>query len=212
MKRFSRQKGTALALSDRIVTYLFAPERYQADDFILRSYDVGDGKRLSDANNESYEHLRPWMAWASSHQSVEDAEKLVRQFRARYLLCEDFVLGVFSPDETRLLGGAGFHLREGPLSTASAEIGLFIRASEAGRGLGTRVVASLLHWGFTEWPWLRLSWRCDVANKASMRVAEKAGLRREGVLRGQHALVGEGRRDTACYGLTQWEWLGHPRD
>jgi ribosomal-protein-alanine N-acetyltransferase len=89
---------------------------------------------------------------------------------------------------------------------------MFIRASEAGRGLGTRVLASLLEWGFGEWPWLRLSWRCDQQNKASIRVAEKAGLRLEGVLRGQHAAVGEGRCDTACYALTKWEWLGHPSD
>ena len=85
-------------------------------------------------------------------------------------------------------------------------MGMFIRQSEAGRGLGTRVLAALLQWGFTEWPWLRLSWRCDERNKVSVRVAEKAGLRLEGVLRGQRAEVGEGRRDTACYALTKSEW------
>src|SRR5262245_55464641 len=117
------------------MTYLFAPERHVGDGFILRSYEVGDGALLSEALNESYEHLRPWMAWASSYEPVEDAEKLVRQFRARYLLAEDFVIGIFSADEMRLLGGGGFHLREGPLSTESAEMGMFIRASEAGQGL-----------------------------------------------------------------------------
>lgn len=45
--------------------YLFAPERYEADGFVLRSYDVGDGHRLATAANESYEHLRPWMPWAT---------------------------------------------------------------------------------------------------------------------------------------------------
>lgn len=194
------------------MTYLFAPERHRGDGFTLRSYDVGDGRLLSDAHNESYEQLRPWMAWASVHEPVEDAERRVRQFRARYLLAEDFLIGVFTPDEQRLLGSAGFHLREGPLSTGSAEMGLFIRSSEAGQGLGTRVLTSLLEWGFTEWPWLRLSWRCDRRNRASVRVAEKAGLRFEGVLRGQQAAVGEGRSDTACYALTKWEWLGHPDD
>ena len=49
------------------------------------------------------------------------------------------MIGIFAPDEKRLLVGAGFHLREGPLSTACAEMGMFIRQSEAGRGLGTRV-------------------------------------------------------------------------
>ena len=190
------------------VEYLVAPERYDAGGFVLRSYEPGHGALLSDAVNSSYDHLHPWMAWARPEQSIEESERLVRQFRGRYLLAKDFLLGIFSADETRLLGGTGFHLREGSLSTGCAEIGMFIRQSEAGQGLGTRVLAALLRWGFTEWPWYRLAWRCDERNRASIRVAEKAGLRHEGVLRGQHAEVGDGRRDTACYALTRPEWIG----
>jgi RimJ/RimL family protein N-acetyltransferase len=187
--------------------YLFAPERYEGNGFVLRGYDVGDGALLADAVNESYDHLRPWMPWARPHQSVEESERRARQNRARYLLAEDFTIGIFTTDERRLLGGAGFHLREGPLATQCAEIGMFIRQSEAGRGLGSRALRALLEWGFSEWPWLRLAWRCDRRNVASARVAEKCGLRLEGILRGQHADVGEGRRDTACYALTRSEWL-----
>jgi RimJ/RimL family protein N-acetyltransferase len=121
------------------------------------------------------------------------------------------VIGIFAPDGRRLLGGAGFHLREGPLSTACAEIGMFLRKSESGHGLGTRALEGLLDWGFTEWPWLRLSWRCDQRNAASLRVAEKAGLLREGVLRGQRAETGDGRRDTACYALTRADWMKRAR-
>ena len=190
----------------RSVDYLVAPERHAADGFVLRSYDVGDGALLSDAVNESYDHLRTWMIWAKPHQAIDESERKVREFRGRYLLAQDFVLGIFSADERRLLGGTGFHLREGPLATGCAEIGMFIRQSEAGGGLGTRVLKSLLHWGFSEWPWLRLSWRCDQRNVGSARVAEKAGLRLEGVLRGQRADVGEGRKDTMCYALTKAEW------
>lgn len=186
----------------------FAPERFEADGFVLRSYDVGDGALVADAVNGSYEHLRPWMPWAKPHQSVEDSEKLVRQFRARYLLSEDFVIGIFSADGRQLLGGTGFHLREGPMSSACAEIGMYIRQSEASRGLGTRALQALLQWGFTEWSWLRLSWRCDTRNAASARVAEKAGLRLEGVLRGQADPVGGGRRDNACYAMLASEWRG----
>ena len=186
--------------------YLFAPERYEADGFVLRSYDLGDGPLHADALNASFEHLQPWMPWAKPHQSAQDSEQFVRRARARYLLAEEFIIGVFADDGARLLGSAGFHLREGPISSGCAEVGMFIRQSEAGRGLGTRVLLALLDWGFADWPWLRLAWRCDRNNAASVRVAEKAGLRLEGVLRGQRAHVGEGRRDTACFALTKSEW------
>ncbi len=185
-----------------------APERYETDELVLRPYAAGDGARLREANVESFEHLRPWLPWAPAEQSLQEAEILVRRFQAKYLLHEDFVIGIFSPDERRLLGGTGFHLREGPLSSRCAEIGMYVRASEAHRGLGTRALRAMLDWGFSAaWPWLRLSWRCDDRNLASVRVAEKCGLRREGTLRGQAADVGDGRRDTACFALTRQDWL-----
>lgn len=60
-------------------------------------------------------------------------------------------------------------------------------------------------------PWLRLAWRCDQRNLGSVRVAEKAWLCREGVLRGQRAHVGEGRSDTVYYALTKPDWLDRAR-
>ncbi len=185
---------------------LFAPERHDAGDFVLRSYEEGDGAALLSANLESYEHLRPWMPWATQDQTVDDTEILVRRFRGKYLMNEDFVVGAFSPDGQRLLAGTGFHLREGPLTSGCAEIGMFVRASEAGRGLGTRVLSAMLRWGFTEWPWQRLSWRCDNRNAASMRIAQKCGLRLAIPTRGKGGEATSGRRDTACFALTRSDW------
>jgi len=84
---------------------------------------------------------------------------------------------------------------------------MWIRADAAGKGLGTAVLRALLTWGFTEWPWERLAWRCDGRNLASRRTAEKAGLTHEGVLR-QHLLLADGsRRDTYLYAMLKADWL-----
>jgi hypothetical protein len=120
------------------VTYLFAPELHNGDGFVLRSYNSGDGSLLSEASNESYEHLRPWMPWATPHLSAEDAEQLVRRFRARYLLAEDFVLGIFSSDQKRLLGSTGFHLREGPSRQAAPRWACSSARPKQVAGLGPR--------------------------------------------------------------------------
>jgi RimJ/RimL family protein N-acetyltransferase len=183
----------------------FPPERYTTDTFIIRSYLPGDGPLLAEALNASYEHLRAFMPWAKPHTSEEEAEQVARKFRARYLLTEDFVLAIFAPDESLLLGSTGFHLREGDLSNRSAEIGMWIRASHAQRGLGTAALRAMLRWGFEAWPWERLSWRCDGRNVASQRTAERAGMVREGILRGHRRLSngkkGTGnspREDTVC--------------
>jgi RimJ/RimL family protein N-acetyltransferase len=186
--------------------YLVPPERCQTTELVLRSFMPGDGNAMREATVASYEHLAPWMPWAQPAQSEEEAERIVRGFRAKWLLAEDFAVAVFAADEKTLLGGCGFHLREGSLAGRCAEMGMWIRSSHAGRGLGTRVLTTLLAWGFTEWPWLRLSWRCDARNAASIRIAEKAGMVLEGVLRGQPAVVGEGRRDTMCFALLRDDW------
>jgi RimJ/RimL family protein N-acetyltransferase len=182
-------------------SYIVPPDRHEAADVILRSFQPGDGERMAEAVNASYDHLKTFMIWAVPHQPVARAEQKCREFRGQWLLGKDFPIGIWAPDESRLLGGSGYHLREGALELGNAEIGMWIRADAAGRGLGTKVLATLLRGGFTEWPWQRLSWRCSSANLVSQRVAEKAGLQREGTLR-SHGVQPDGqRRDTVCYAL-----------
>ncbi len=181
--------------------YYFAPERYETPEFVLRCYHPGDGQALTDAVNSSYEHLHPFLPWAQPDQSLEESEANVRRFRGLWLLNQDFVIGVWSPDETELWGGCGFHLREGPLERKNAEIGMWIRASQAGKGRGTAVLKSMIAWGFSEWHWERLSWRCVETNIASQRTAEKAGMHLEGRLR-EFTDDGQGNYlDTLCYAI-----------
>lgn len=177
----------------------FAPDRWETAGFVLRSFLPGDGEHLAEALNESYEHLRRFMNWSIPKEDPVECEARVRRFRARYLLHEDFIIGIFDPRETRVLGGTGFHLREGPLTERRCEAGMWIRADQSGRGLGKQVLAALLEWAWTEWTWDRISWHCSVENVASQRVAESAGMEREGVLRRGLAVRGEPPHDLFVY-------------
>ena len=51
----------------------------------------------------------------------------------------------------------------------------------------------------------RLEWKCDAANLASRRAAERFGFTFEGVFR-QHRIVKGRNRDTAWYSITDGEW------
>src|SRR6478672_13837706 len=123
-----------------------APMTFIGDGMTLRAYRPGDGPALQIATTSSYEHLRPWMLWATPEDSVEAAEVRCRRFAARYLSNEEFVLGIWDGDQ--LAGGTGFHLRGEPLALQNAEIGMWIRGSYAGQGLGTRALRMMLTWGF----------------------------------------------------------------
>ncbi len=183
----------------------FAPTAYTTDELTIRSYLPGDGAALQAATVSSYDHLRPWMPWATTEQTIDEAEALCRRFYARYLLNEDYVLGVWSGDA--LAGGTGFHLRHGGREQGNAEVGMWMRASYASQGLGTRVLAAMLQWGFTTWGWERIVWMCDTRNHASVRVAEKNNLPREGILRSNALDVDGRRRDTNLYAIPRSDWL-----
>ena len=186
-----------------------APLLFSSDEFLLRPYQPGDGPELCTATTSSYEHLRPWMLWATSRDTAEAAEVRCRRIAARYLLSEDFTLGIWVGDQ--LAGGTGFHLRGVPLANQSAEIGMWIRGSYAGQGLGTRVLGAMLKWGFEEWGWQRLIWQCDTRNLASASVARKNGLLLEATLRSDALDIEGGRRDTHVFALLRDQWLGRNR-
>ncbi len=193
----------------------FPPERFVPDHgrFVLRGWMPGDGAALQEAAVSSYDHLKTFMPWADPEQTVLQSEHLARTFRARWLLREDFVVAIFDPDEQRVLGGSGIHLREGGLHTRQAEIGMWIRASEAGTGLGTAVLQAIADWAFTEWPFLRLSWKCNATNTASQRVAQKAGFAFDGVDRGQYdAANPDVRREGWNYSLLKSDWQAQRRN
>jgi len=123
-----------------------APLTFTSDGMTLRAYRPGDGPGLQIATTSSYEHLRHWMPWAMPEDSAEAAEVRCRRFAARYLLNEEFILGIWDGDQ--LAGGTGFHLRGAPIELRNAEIGMWIRGNYAGQGLGTRALRAMLNWGF----------------------------------------------------------------
>jgi RimJ/RimL family protein N-acetyltransferase len=191
----------------------FAPEEHRAGDLLLRSWRPGDGQELNRATVSSYEHLREFMAWARPDTSVEESEGYARQSRARWLLGEEWSLGVWRGD--RLVAGSGFMLRGQPLEDGTVEIGMWVRVDEAGRGLGTRVLRAMVDWADADWPIHKLTWQCDSRNLASARVAEKCGFQLEGHLRAHvPSVTGGERRSTLLFGLVGGDprpWRSRPR-
>ncbi len=74
-----------------------------------------------------------------------------------------------------------------------AELGYMVAPAARGRGVATEALRLLTDWGFTERGLVRLELLISVDNTASIRVAERAGYVREGVLRS--LLVKDGRRE-----------------
>jgi len=106
-------------------------------------------------------------------------------------------------DDGQAVGGIGL-IPGTDVDRVSAEVGYWLGRAVWGRGLATRAVRSLTAWTFATFDVTRLFATPFSFNPASARVLEKAGWRREGVLR--NAVVKEGRvADLLVYAITREE-------
>jgi RimJ/RimL family protein N-acetyltransferase len=147
----------------------------------VRCWEPRDAPLLKEAVDSSLDHLRPWMPWAHAEpQPLPAKVELLRTFRGKFDLGEEYVYGIFSADESEVVGGTGLHRRsfEGVL-----EIGYWIRASRAGQGLGTEATAAVARVGFEIAGAERIEIRAARENTTSLAIPRKLGFVEEGTLR-----------------------------
>jgi RimJ/RimL family protein N-acetyltransferase len=115
------------------------PARIETERLVLRTWTADDAEALGIAITESIEHLRPWMPWiAVEPVALEDRQKLIAEWDAKWQAGEDAVYGVFH--DGAVVGGTGLHRRIGP---GALEIGYWIHADHVRQGFATEVSAAL---------------------------------------------------------------------
>ncbi|NEK57257.1 GNAT family N-acetyltransferase [Geodermatophilus sabuli] len=95
-----------------------------------------------------------------------------------------------------LVGSGGLHLRDGRLGP---EIGYWVAPWARGRGFAAEAARALADWAFTHGA-PRVHLFTDVDNTASQAVAERAGFRREGVVRSCLPYRDGSRSDAVLFG------------
>ena len=114
--------------------------------------------------------------------AAERLEKLTKQREETGIPSE----WVIRHHEAGLIGGIGFFLKTG-VEGHSDEIGYWLAAPFRGQGIMTQVVRTLTDRMFEQRPPLvRIEAHVFTHNPASMRLLEKAGFEREGLLRKLH--------------------------
>lgn len=185
------------------------PYRIVTDRLVLRCWQPADAPLLKEAVDASLDHLRPWMPWAHDHpQPLEATVELLRTFRGRFDLGEDFVYGIFDAAEERVVGGSGLHTR---LGAGALEIGYWIRADAAGRGLATETAAALTRAAFEFAAVDRVEIHVDPANERSLRIPRRLGFAEEATLRRRLPPQPGGEpRDVVVFALFADGWRGSP--
>jgi len=147
--------------------------RIETKRLVLRCWQPGDARLLQEAAAASKEHLRPFMPWAINEPETVD-QKLERMlfFRSKFDRREDYVYGIFTPDESRAIGGTGLHTRVGG---NALEIGYWIHKDFTRQGLVTESTAALTKVAFEMYHVERMEIHCAVENIASAAVPRKLG-------------------------------------
>ncbi|MDQ3854882.1 MAG: GNAT family N-acetyltransferase [Chloroflexota bacterium] len=161
--------------------FLEVPERVEGPRVLLRPYVLEDAPALRESVDESREHLTPWMPWAERSRSVEDAAATILRSRARWILREDLMMGIFERSTGRHLGGTGLHRMDWKLR--GFEIGYWLRKTVEGRGFATETVQVLTRMAFETLDAVRVEIRMDTRNHRSRVVPERLGFVHEGTLR-----------------------------
>lgn len=171
----------------------------------LRCHDPAEAPALNRLIEENLEHLGRWMAWVDEHPcAVDSMLARLRQFRSRFDQGEDFIYAVADRTSGALIGGGGLHRRVGP---GALEIGYWIAASHCNRGLATELTIALTQVAFEVEHVDRVEIRVAVGNEPSLRVVEKCGYRREGILRGVIALPRGEKGDAVVSSMLRKEYI-----
>jgi RimJ/RimL family protein N-acetyltransferase len=148
---------------------------------VLRCWNPPDAGLLSQAIEESLDHLRSWMPWAHLEPtSLDQRISHLRSFRSNFDSDVDFVYGIFDLQESRVLGGTGLHPRVGE---SALEIGYWIHKDFTHQGLATETAAVLTRAAFEIHAVNRVEIHCDPGNEYSAAVPRKLGFTLEATLR-----------------------------
>jgi RimJ/RimL family protein N-acetyltransferase len=159
----------------------------------LRRWTMDDAPQVVRCCNDP--EIRRWLPAIPAPYTTDDAVGFISG--AGIGPGEEWVrLAIAEPGSPMALGSIGVRT----ISAETAQTGYWVAPEARGRGLASRALVLVSRWALRTFPIARLQLFTDVENPASMRVAERAGFRREGTLRNWYDLRGE-RRDAVMFAL-----------
>ncbi|MDQ3705040.1 MAG: GNAT family N-acetyltransferase [Chloroflexota bacterium] len=136
-------------------------------------------------------------------QSLEESQADLADAMEGYAAGSEISWAIEHRADRKMIGRIGL----GPYSRMNhrAEIGYALNRNYWGQGLATEAVSGVLGFAFGEMGLNRVQAIVLPDNIGSMRVLEKAGMRREGLLRGYQFVLGK-YWDVYMYGVLRSDW------
>ena len=171
----------------------------------LHPYRAKDAAALYEAVRESLPELSAWMAWAHQDYSIKESRAWIKQKPEQWKKGLEYDFAIFDAGDGTYLGGCGLNRIDN--INRLANLGYWVRSSRTGRGVATGATLLLARWGFEKLGFQRIEIMAAIDNTRSLRVAEKAGAKLEGVLRNRLTLNGR-LHDAVMHSLVPGDLAG----
>ena len=138
------------------------------------------GPAMFEAIQASMPELREWFSWARQPPSREEVQGWCDEAPGEWARGEAYAFSAFVGDD--FIASAAIFVRR-PGRSIDGSLGYWTRSDQAGHGYMTEVAGAVVDFGFGQAGLQRIELVAGVENTGSIRVAEKLGFRREGLLR-----------------------------
>ena len=157
---------------------------------VLRPWRLEDAEAALAGHDEEIRH---WFGFPEVTPSREQQVAAIERWRQGYADNRSTVNFLVEVDGT-IVGNVEVRTKEGGIG----ELSWTLYAGHRGHGYGVRAVRMLVDYAFDQLGLIRVEAYVNTANERSKRLATRAGLLREGVMRAREDLFGE-RHDSVLY-------------
>lgn len=177
----------------------------ETEGLVIRCYDPTDADLLKDCVDSSLPELVARMPWAAAEpQTHAEKIELLRGMRSRFDADTEWVMGIFTPDESLQLGGTGLNPRD--VEPGALQIGYFVRTDRAGQGIAGRAAGILTDVALRICGAERVQIMVEPDNTASLRIPRRLGYVDEGLLRARSPWPDSPNRDVVCFSVFPDLW------
>lgn len=169
-------------------------EHFRTERLVLRKPRLTDAGAIFEGYARDLE-VTKYLMW-QPHSSIEVTREFLQGCLEGWSEGNDLSWMIKEGTSDHCIGMVGLRIR-----VFKADVGYVLARQFWGRGIMTEAVQAVVDWVFSDPTIFRVWAVCDVENLASMRVLEKVGMSREGVLRRWiiHPQLGQEPRDCYCF-------------
>jgi RimJ/RimL family protein N-acetyltransferase len=172
----------------------------------LRPLDPWRAEELLTHMDRGREFIGQHIALPDVVTDVESSRSFLQGYAEKAAADAGRIDGIWTDGE--LVGGVLFRTMD--IGRGTAEAGCWLQPSAVGKGLVTRAARVIIDWAIEERGIHRVEWQVSAANGASIAVARRLGMTKDGVLRESYPYRGK-RQDIEVWSVLAPEWRAGKR-